>query len=171
MAEGVTASTDLRPAPGWSRASGQTQVGGGADTPESSALDRILIAERIARYGWGYDERDRDLLGDCFTDDAVWEGSVMGLEPVGPFEGREAIVEFLTGFWKEQHDQRRHVFTNVVVDRLSDGEATAHAYLVLTSASDASFSPVTSGPYRLTFAKTDGTWRITRLVGGWDAPF
>ena len=30
------------------------------------------IAERIARYGWSYDERDRDGLADCFTSDGVW---------------------------------------------------------------------------------------------------
>lgn len=167
----MSGDNGLRPTPGWARSAGQSQVTGGVDGSVGSAVDRILIAERIYRYGWGYDERNRELLADCFTEDAVWEGSVMGLEPVGPFEGRDAIVAFLCTFWDAQDDQRRHVFTNVVVDALSDTDATAHAYLVLTSAGDATFQPVTSGPYRLNFRKESDGWRITHLIGGWDAPF
>jgi SnoaL-like protein len=167
----VSVDRQASPAPGWSRSSGQTQVTRGLDTLQGSALDRILIAERIYRYGWGFDERDRELLGDCFTQDAVWEGNIMGVEPVGPFEGREAIVEWLCAFWGEQADQRRHVFTNVVLDRLTESDATAHAYLVLTSASGSGFLPVTAGPYRLLLRREPDGWRIAHLVGGWDSPF
>src|ERR1700742_1315329 len=104
----------LRPAPAWARETGHTELK--PPTSAGSAIDRILVGERIARYGWSYDERDRSALGECFTEDGVWEGSIMGIESVGPFEGRAAIVDFLTGFWDEQTDQRRHAFTNVVID-------------------------------------------------------
>jgi len=169
----MSAETGLQPAPGWATSLRQTDVQ--RLTPARDAgppIDRLLIAERIYRYGWSYDERDRAALGDCFTEDGVWEGRIMGREEVGPFEGREAIVEFLTAFWDQQADQRRHIFTNIVVDGLSDAQATAHAYLLLTASSDASMTPVTAGPYRFDMVKDAlGVWRMRRLTGGWDAPF
>lgn len=169
MSNEVSAS----PPPGWGRTAGHTRVKRLPAEPEMSrAADRLLIAERIYRYGWSYDERDREGLADCFVQDGVWEGLIMGRDKVGPFQGREEILEWLTGFWLQQTDQRRHIFTNVVIDELGPAEATAHAYLMLTASSDATMSPVTVGPYRLSLVKdTDGVWRLSRLVGGYDAPF
>jgi hypothetical protein len=164
--------TTTGPEPGWARACGHARVHAqGADDDGGRAADRVLIAERVARYGWGYDERDRALLADCFTEDGVWEGSVMGGEAVGPFEGRDVVVEFLTGFWAIQTDQRRHIFTNVVVDELNAVDAVAHAYLLLTGSTGGTMTPITNGPYRLHLRKDAGIWRIARLVAGFDAPF
>lgn len=161
-----------RPEPAWASKSGLVQVeAASAEQDPSRAVDRVMIAERIARYGWGYDERNRELLADCFTVDGVWEGSLMGDEQVGPFEGRDVIVAFLTDFWNVQTDQRRHIFTNVVVQELSATTAVAHAYLLLTATSEAAMAPVTNGPYRLVMRKDAGVWRIARLVAGFDAPF
>ena len=135
------------------------------------AADRLAVAEAVHLYGWGYDERDRELLGGCFTADGTWEGHVMGVDSVGPFVGRDAIVEFLTGFWDEQTDQRRHIFTNVVVSDLSESSAVAHAYLMLTASTNGEMTPVTNGPYRFELRLDDGVWRISRLAAGFDAPF
>lgn len=162
----------LQPAPGWARQARQIELRPMPHDPETSrAVDRALIAERIYRYGWGYDERHRELLADCFTADAVWEGDVMGHQPVGPIAGREAITDWLGEFWTAQHDQRRHIFTNVIVDQLSDTTAVAHAYLLLTASADATMTPVTAGPYRLVMRREPDSWRIERLVAGFDAPF
>ena len=164
---------DLKPAPAWARDGGHTDLAA-AVSPAAAGdpVDRSLIAERIARYGWCYDERDRAGLGECFTEDGVWEGDIMGTEKVGPFRGRAAIITFLTGFWDEQADQRRHVFTNVVVDRLADDTATAQAYLQLLASSDARTHTETAGPYRFELVRgRDEIWRLTRLAAGFDAPF
>ena len=166
--------TTQRPQPAWASQAGQVRVQAmGADRDPGRAADRIMIGERIHRYGWGYDERNADLLADCFTTDGVWEGSIMGADGVGPFEGRQAVVAFLTEFWTVQTDQRRHVFTNVIVDALTETTAVAHAYLVLTATSDGTMTPVTNGPYRLEMRRdpADDSWRIARLVAGFDAPF
>lgn len=161
-----------QPTPGWARRSGHVEVRAlRCEGEPSPAEDRALIAERVHRYGWGYDERDRDLLADCFAADAVWEGNVMGAQPVGPIEGREAIVGWLAEFWEQQHDQRRHIFTNVIVDDLTSSVAVAHAYLLLTSAAGGTVAPVTTGPYRLVMRREPDSWRIERLVAGFDAPF
>ena len=168
----MTNLPDLNPAPGWAKVSGHAiLVPLTNGVPGENGVDRFLIAERIFRYGWAYDERDRELLGDCFTSNGIWEGDIMGTTAVGPFVGREAIVEFLTGFWSDQTDQRRHIFTNIVIDGLTSHEATAHAYLLLTASSDSMMTPVTTGPYRFELVKGDDSWRLQRLVGGFDAPF
>lgn len=166
-------STELIPEPGWSRSAQHSRVKSlAADLDLSRAMNRLLIAERIYRYGWAYDERDREGLDDCFTENGIWEGSIMGITPVGPIQGRAEIVNWLTDFWNIQRDQRRHAFTNVIIDDLSDSEATAHAYLILTASAGSVMVPVTVGPYRLSMVKEpDGVWRMSRLVGGFDAPF
>lgn len=163
---------DLRPEPAWGRSTEHTRVQPlTAEARSTQAIDRLLIAERIYRYGWAFDERDRAGLGDCFTDDGVWEGLIMGLDRVGPFEGRGAIEEWLAQFWVEQSDQRRHVFTNVVIDELDGSRATAHAYLILLASANATMTPLTAGPYRLSMVKEQEVWRIARLTAGFDAPF
>src|SRR4051794_32093480 len=105
--------TSRAPEPAWAAKTGHAQVKALEPDASGTAAERVLIAECIHRYGWGYDERDRELLTACFTADAVWEGCIMGRDPVGPCEGREAVVQFLVDFWETQSDQRRHIFTNV----------------------------------------------------------
>lgn len=168
MTEGTSA-----PRPGWATAAGQVSLREDpADGPLPTLEDRLLVAERVARYGWAYDERDEAALADCFTEDGVWEGSVMGVHAVGPLHGRSAVCAFLSGFWEEQVDQRRHVFTNVVVSPVSATRSVAHAYLLLTSSVDGAMTPVTAGPYQFEVTKeADGAWRMLRLKAGFDAPF
>jgi ketosteroid isomerase-like protein len=134
--------------------------------------DRLMIAERIARYGWAYDERDRAALAGCFTPDGLWQGLIMGHDRVDPIRGAQPIADWLAGFWDTQSDQRRHVFTNVVVGEPDADQATAHAYLVLLSSLDGSTTPVSAGPYRFTMRRTrDSLWHIAVLSAGFDAPF
>jgi hypothetical protein len=161
----------LHPVPGWASALG-LGVGWSAARlrPGSPAADRGLIAERVARYAWGFDERDRSLLGDCFTAEAIWEASVMGRERLGPVTGREAIVDYLAGFWAGQDDQRRHMFTNVVTSELTAERAVSHAYLLLTAARGERLSLATAGVYRFALSSAAGDWRIHHLACGFDVP-
>ena len=164
--------TTNTPEPAWATKAGAAQVKAlQGFNGEAGSLDRALIAERIYRYGWGYDERQRDQLADCFTLDGVWEGSIMGGDQVGPIVGRDDVVAFLADFWAIQTDQRRHIFTNVIIDDLTATTAVAHACLMLTAAADATMATITTGPYRLVMRKDNDVWRIARLVAGFDAPF
>lgn len=164
---------ERRPVPGWSRSMGHSRVGPGPATPESDpALDRIHIADRIFRYAWGFDERNLDGIGECFTEDGIWEGWIEGTTQVGPFNGRAAIRQFMGDFFPHQVDQRRHIFTNVLIDDYDGTSATAHAYLLLMGSTQGESVPVTVGPYRFDLIKDhDGVWRLTHLRGGWDSPF
>jgi SnoaL-like protein len=135
------------------------------------AAERTLMAERIYRYGWAFDEREPTLLADCFTDDARWEARVAGETVIGPFDGRAAIVEFMKGFWERQDDQRRHMISNVIVDAQTEDEARVLTYHLLASARGGAPVPVTCGFYRLLMQKQDGVWRIHRLLAGYDVRF
>ncbi|QRP43149.1 nuclear transport factor 2 family protein [Amycolatopsis sp. FDAARGOS 1241] len=161
--------SDLLPEPGWASAVGQVSL---PEPVPGAIADRLLAGELIARYGWAYDERDRAALAACFTPDGVWQGVLMGRDRVDPIRGADAIAAWLAGFWPAQTDQRRHVFTNVVVGEPTGGSVVAHAYLLLLSSHDGTTTPVSAGPYRFTLRRTDrGLWRIAHLEAGFDAPF
>jgi hypothetical protein len=165
-------SEDLHPVPAWGHGGGFLSLGGGAPLDDQAALaDRLLILERLHRYSWCYDERRPELLGDCFTEDGVWEGNVMGEVAIGPFSGRREVVAWLSEFWPHQRDQRRHMFLNAVVEEQSSDRARALAYLLLFGAKRASVRLETSAFYRVDLLKQAGGWRISHMFAGFDAPF
>lgn len=166
---------ELRPPPAWGHASGDLRLVAPGTAAAEPGL-RALLAEAVHRYGWAYDERRADLLAEAFTEDAVWEASIMGVDRVGPFRGRDAITAWLADFWPAQTDQRRHVLTNVVLQSAA-GEpdrdrAEVVAYLILLASSDAATRIETAGFYRFALRReADGAWRIAHLFAGFDAPF
>jgi hypothetical protein len=133
--------------------------------------DRILIAERMHRYGWAFDERQEEALSECFTESATWQASIMGTSTIGPFNGKSEIINFMKGFWPNQLDQRRHNITNVIVESQSEKTASVMAYLVLMSASAQGLKPVTTGFYKVEMVKSDGTWKIQTLLVGFDLSY
>jgi SnoaL-like domain len=155
--------------PGWAHHSGALAMGGplaGAD-PDAARL----VVERVARYCWAYDERRADLLADCFTVDGVWEGNVVAKVPVGPFAGRASIIKWLTEFWPHQHDQRRHMLLNNLVESLSEGSAVTLSYLLLMSSDGQAPKVECTGFYRCELSREGETWRIARMSACFDAPF
>jgi hypothetical protein len=133
--------------------------------------ERVLIAERMYRYGWAFDERQIDALSECFTDRATWQASIMGTSSTGPFNGRSEIISFMKGFWPNQSDQRRHNITNVIVESQSEKTVNVMAYLVLMSASEQGLKPVTTGFYKVEMIKLDGIWKIQNLLVGFDLAY
>jgi hypothetical protein len=135
------------------------------------ALDRHLIGERIARYCWAFDERQLSLLGECFTEDAVWEGNVLGRTPIGPFVGRDKILHWLSEFWPFQHDQRRHMLLNTIIEEQSPDNATTLSYLLLMSSTGRTLSIEATGFYKTSYRRINEHWQIARLKAGFDKPF
>lgn len=133
--------------------------------------DRQAIVDAISCYAWAYDERDAELLGEVFTEDGIWAGNIQGTQPIGPHQGRSAIVDWLTAFWPIQTDQRRHNFVNLLVEMQGASAARALGYLILTAGEGKEVAVVTTGCYRFTLAKLDRTWRISELFAGFDVPF
>lgn len=155
--------------PGWASHSKVLTLGKGADADNPGA--RQLVIERVARYCWAYDERQPQLLGDCFTTDGIWEGNVLDKVPIGPFNSRDSIVAWLEGFWPHQHDQRRHMLLNNLVESLSADSATTLSYLLLMSSDGAQSKIECTGFYRCELRNEGDAWRIARMTACFDAPF
>jgi hypothetical protein len=131
---------------------------------------RIRIAERIHAYAWGFDERQADVLRSCFTDDAVWHGSLAGRQSVGPVRGAEAIIGFLTSYWPRQTDQRRHLFVSLEIDPVNATEVLATASLLLTAV-EQQLDIVLTSFYRFRLVVRDGVWLIADLFEGGDVDY
>lgn len=135
------------------------------------AVDRLLCMERIARYCWAYDERRLDALEGCFTDDAIWEGNVLGRIPIGPFVGHVKIGNWLSGFWPHQRDQRRHMLLNTIIEEQTAESVLTLSYLQLLSSDSKRVQLETTGFYRVMHQRAGEQWKISRLTAGFDAPF
>ena len=161
-------------APAWGRLQGHVSLGqaGRGEVSAQEAADRLAVLDTIGRYAWAYDARDLDALAGVLTEGAVWVGDVMGSVPVGPFEGRQTIVEWLHEHMKNQTSQRRHCTMNPVVTSWDGTTARVQTYLLLFAAPDAKTELVTTGFYRFDLVKQPtGEWLISHLFGGFDAPF
>ena len=158
--------------PAWAHTAGLLELGRAIPCEGAGATaDRLLFCERIARYCWGYDERRLDLLAACFTEDAVWEGNVLGRIAIGPFVGRARIAAWLTEFWPHQHDQRRHMLLNTIVEAQTADTATTLSYLLLMG-SDGKAAVVDSmGFYKVAYRREGAEWLISHLTAGFDKPF
>lgn len=163
---------DMFSLPAWGHAAGLLKLGSAArSTGVHAGMDRALICERIARYCWAYDERRFELLEECFTEDAVWEGNVLGKIAIGPFVGRDKIMAWLSEFWPHQKDQRRHMLLNTIVEQQTEDAAETLSYLLLMSSTGDAMSMESMGFYRTTYRQQDGHWRIARFIAGFDKPF
>ena len=147
-----------RPVPAWAHGTGTLELSMRPPTSQLPVRDQLL--ERLHRYCWSFDERRPDLLEDCFTEDAVWEGFVMGETDVGPHVGREAVMHYLTTFWAHQRDQRRHVISNMLVESLDGDTATCVAYLLLMGSKRAKTQFECAGFYRADYRREHDAWRI-----------
>ncbi|GAB91304.1 nuclear transport factor 2 family protein [Gordonia rhizosphera] len=158
--------------PAWGRRNGFIDVGTSASgLSDREVSDRLVILDVVNRYGWSYDERDLDSLERTFTADAVFDGSVAGSVDVGPYEGREAIIEWLKGHMAAQQEQRRHTILNPIFVSQTESTATVNCYLVLTAVADGVARLVTTGFYRFDLVNDDGAWSVRHVFGGFDAAF
>lgn len=138
----------------------------------SSAMDRHLIMEALARYAWGFDTADFDLLGAVFTENAVSGGIVSGTDIAwGPMHGRSEITSILAGIRRQQADQRRHNIGSVLFEAQTETTASVRCYLTLVSTHSGESRLVTGGTYSADFMKEGDIWRISRLEAVLDAPF
>jgi hypothetical protein len=167
-------TAELRPKPTWATADGHIALRGPVVDERSArrALDRVLALETIHRFAFAFGERIRDVLTDCFTADATFAANIGGTQPVGPHEGRDVVVAWLTSYWDMQVDQRRHLVTDAVVDELTDDTATVTTMLTLAGSADGTMRLITAGFYRCELRReADGAWRIARFGAGYDAPY
>ena len=134
--------------------------------------DRQLIHDVLADYAWGNDAKDEATLNAVFADDARFGLTIEGVEePIGPFDGREAIVGFIYPTVRDQTDQRRHSILNVRFVRDEPERASVRAYLILNVIDGGALDVKSSGVYDIDFELRDGAWKITSMDLKLDLPF
>src|SRR3984957_4945107 len=139
-------------------------------TPGTGAA-RLQIAEAFSRFAIGHDEARVDVLMSCFTADGVLQVAQGHAEPFAVHHGRTAIGAELGRIIGQQADQRRHLISNIVVERLDATTARALAY-GLVSGVGASYGLRLGASviYVADLAReADGCWRFTSFFIGMDA--
>jgi hypothetical protein len=132
---------------------------------------RLQIAEAFSRFAIGHDEARIDVLRSCFTADGVLQVAQGHAEPFAVHHGRTAIGAELGRIIGQQADQRRHLISNIVVERLDATTARALAY-GLVSGVGASYGLRLGASviYVADLAReADGCWRFTSFFIGMDA--
>ena len=126
-----------------------------------SAEDRFAISEVLNQMAYYYDEGHLDALAACFADDAIMSMQIAGGDMVGPFEGRDNIMELYRGAKSSQTDVRRHDITNVMFDASGDALAVT-SYLTLFATEHGETKLLTTGVYRDQVAQVGSEWKIIR---------
>ena len=126
-----------------------------------SAEDRFAISDLLSRMAYFYDEDHLDDLAASFAPDAVMSMQIAGGDMVGPFEGRDRIMELYRGAKASQTDVRRHDITNIMFD-VSEDTLAVTSYLTLFATENAETKLLTTGVYRDQVGRVDGEWKITR---------
>ena len=123
-------------------------------TPEA-VVARLQIAETFYRFAIGHDEARIDVLESCFA----------------AHQGRAAVGAALRNVIGQQADQRRHLISNIVLERLDGTQARALAYgLVSTAGPGDGLRLGASVIYVADLVReSDGCWRFSRFFIGMDA--
>jgi hypothetical protein len=89
-----------------------------ANQTHVSADERAAIIETYARYAWGLDLADADMLLSAFAEDAefdhLWQGKVTG---------HAAILANMRELWNDRQHWwfgRQHLFNHYIMERLPD---------------------------------------------------
>ncbi len=133
--------------------------------------DKLAIHELLARASYGLDERDLELLGDAFAEDAQMSLRVAGGDLIGPFEGRTGIMKLMTDSMAEQTDKRRHVISNIFFTAEDARTATVVSNLTLMATENGEISLLSAGLYHDQVVKTGDRWYLHRRHLDLDKPY
>ena len=130
----------------------------------TEVLDRIAIADAVAKYSYTADARDLEGFLSLFTDDAVWKSYPAGSdEPATVLDGREAIREFSLNLYQQNAGIRTgHHQSGLLFTALTGDTASTQNMILLTRQAPGEDSPAVTvfGVYYDTWRKTPQGWRI-----------
>jgi len=139
-----------------------------ADWNPRAVAARLQIQEAFFRFGIAHDEARADVVGSCFTEDAVFEVAQGQAEPFVRYQGRAEIIRRIAAIVAEQGDQRRHCITNVLVETLAANTASAIAYGIVPVAADGLSLGATVLYTADLVREDDGCWRFGYFYIGMD---
>src|SRR4051794_15460732 len=125
--------------------------------------DRHAIEDLFVRYAEANDKRDTDLVASTMTEDATMSIGIADADTYGPFEPRNAVVEFIGGAFSAQTDRRRHVISNVIVVEDGDDRAKANGYLTLIVTDNGKTEVKSAGIYETEVVNEGGQWRFASM--------
>ena len=135
------------------------------------SADKLAIHELLSRAAYSFDERQLDVLEQCYTADASMLVDITGVGEVGPFQGREAIMQLVSDTLAAQTDVRRHVISNFFFESEEKKAARVVSSLVVFAVENGEINVIISGIYRDDVARKDGEWRIAHRRLDLDLPF
>jgi hypothetical protein len=157
------------PSQAWASKSGRIALKAPAAVATTgSALDYLLIHEQFYRFGMAHDELQFDVLQHLFAKNAKLELMRGSGTPFAAYDGVDAIVGNFQQVLTFQADQRRHCFSNVLVEELTSNAARALAYGVVTVAHDG-LSIGATVFYSARFVRNSNrAWQFSYLMIGMD---
>ena len=165
-------SAHKRPRQGWAHLDGKVDLR--PLQPAAWDVDalaaRAQIADVFYRFGVAWDEARVDVLCTCFTDEGLLECSEGDAQPILSVRGHDAMREILSEQLTIQADQRRHLFSNVMVEELDldQGVAKALAQSVVTATGD-TLQLAAAAIYTADLRREpDGCWRFVSFFIGMD---
>lgn len=126
-----------------------------------NANDKLAIHELLSRAAYSFDERELEVLAQCFAPRCTMLVNIADGQTFGPFEGRDAIMDLLKATLDAQTDVRRHIISNFFFEKEGDESAIVVSQIVLVATEHGKIEIITSGIYRDTVEKRDGNWQIT----------
>ena len=119
--------------------------------------DRIALEDVLLAYYAAVDTlHDLDGLVECFTPDAVFDVTDLGLSKL---EGRGAIRDFFRGVFEDTAHHAHHV-SNFRISRLTENEATAHGYVIGTAEGRSGIKVFVHCCYDIEYVRTDAGWHL-----------
>ena len=133
--------------------------------------DKLAIHELLSRAAYSFDERKMDMLEQCFIPEATMLVNITGTGEVGPFQGRDAIMQLMADTLAAQTDVRRHVISNFIFESEGENETTVISSLVVFSVEQGKINVIISGIYRDDVVKGGDGWQISHRHLDLDLPF
>ena len=133
--------------------------------------DKLAVHELLSRAAYYFDAQDEDGLAACFVDDCPMRVNIGKDQALGPFEGRDAIMDLMRASWDAANDVRRHVICNIFFESTNAKEATVVSTLVVSALDADEITLVTTGVYRDRVKKVDGDWKIAARQADLDKSF
>ena len=130
--------------------------------------NKLAIHELLSRAAYSFDERKMDMLEQCFIPAATMLVNITGTGEVGPFQGRDAIMQLMADTLAAQTDVRRHVISNFIFESEGENETTVISSLVVFSVEQGKINVIISGIYRDDVVKGGDGLRDTSFFRTWD---
>ena len=137
---------------------------------QSAAL--VAISSTINRYAYAVDEKDREMLLDTFTPDAVLIAEVAHGKAIPKLESATQIADFILKGRETQQDIRRHFVTNFWIEKIEGNHAIVHSYHLIVVSKDGISETRATGKYLDEMVRdADGVWRSRMKKVMLDAPY